>query len=275
MIGAVIGLCGLLSAQSRLDSAALEVAHNELLFSHSSVVKGRNAAFLEFFDDSCMIFNPLPVLAKPYYRSLPSRKTILTWKPSRIEIASSGDFAYSTGPWEIRPAKLTDTPVATGHYFSIWKKTSAGWKVFFDHGIGYPAAAVKEIRFSYLVPVERPGKDIQRLEKGLVAAEEKHCFDLKQGAIVSAYERYAANNILLQRGTKFPFDGKTVAIAEVKNDRRPDQIRQFGSSISNFGDLAVTYGISIAAEQDTSNYIRVWRYEKEWKIAVDILNSIK
>ncbi|MFA6456710.1 MAG: nuclear transport factor 2 family protein [Bacteroidota bacterium] len=271
---AVLGLCGLLSAQSPLDSVALDVAHHELLFSHTSVVKGRNAAFLEFFDDSCLILDPVPVLAKPVYRNLPPRKFILTWRPSRVEISSSGDFAYSTGPWEIRPARLTDTAVSYGHYFSIWRNTKKGWKVLFDHGISYSAAEVKQEGFTYLVPVGIPKKDVKNMKKELVAAEEKFRTAITRGSAVSAYEQFAANNILLQRGGKYPFNGKRSAVDEVANDRRPDRFSSDESTVSSTGDLGYSYGISVTAEKDTSNYIRVWRYENEWKIAVDIVNSI-
>jgi hypothetical protein len=48
-------------------------------------------------------------------------------------------MGVTTGPWEYRQKSLRDTPVAHGHFTTIWKKKDNGeWKAMMDMGISYP-----------------------------------------------------------------------------------------------------------------------------------------
>jgi ketosteroid isomerase-like protein len=263
-------------AQLSLDSIALDVAHNELLFSHTSVIKGRNDSFVEFFDDSCVMLDPFPVNGKQRFKNIPKSKTILTWKPSCVEISSGGDLAYSTGPWEIRPSKLTDAPIYVGDFFSIWKNTGAGWKVVFDHGVSYPKSEVKEEKFHYLIPavIRKESENTVDAIGQMMSVENKFIAERLKGSNSSAYGEYAAGNIRLIRNDKYPVTGKKAAIKRTADGERFTTYSSFDSKISHTGDLGYTYGIAVDGKKDTSIYIRVWRKEQGWKIAVDVMNPI-
>ena len=61
-------------------------------------------------------------------------------KPSKAEIAESGDLGYTLGKYEYTE-KTTDgeETKSNGYYVSIWKKNKDGsWKYVFDSGITAP-----------------------------------------------------------------------------------------------------------------------------------------
>ena len=45
--------------------------------------------------------------------------------------------------------------------------------------------------------------------------------------------------------------------------------------VASSGDFGFTYGFSVSAKNDSSSYIRVWRKEKEWEIAIAMLEPFK
>src|SRR5690242_1268194 len=60
----------------------------------------------------------------------------LTWKPVKIEVAASGDLAYSLGTWQLEGKDPKGNDVTqTGKYITVWKKQKDGsWKVVADTG---------------------------------------------------------------------------------------------------------------------------------------------
>src|SRR5262249_10247264 len=54
----------------------------------------------------------------------------LTWKPVRIDVAASGDLAYSVGTWHLEGKNPAgEWVVQTGKYMTAWKKQKDGsWK---------------------------------------------------------------------------------------------------------------------------------------------------
>ena len=64
------------------------------------------------------------------------RRTILNWHPHTVEVAASGDLAYTLGDFEINTKQADGSEqVSTGTYVSIWKKHEDGsWKVVVDAG---------------------------------------------------------------------------------------------------------------------------------------------
>jgi uncharacterized protein (TIGR02246 family) len=67
----------------------------------------------------------------------------LTWKPVKIDVAKSGDLAYSLGTWQLKGKNPKGEDVTqTGKYITVWKKQQDGsWKVEADTGTVDPPAA--------------------------------------------------------------------------------------------------------------------------------------
>ncbi len=64
----------------------------------------------------------------------------LTWKPSGGDLASSGDFGYTYGKWEVIK-KDGGKSLGHGFYATVWKKGADGaWKAELDIGNEAPDA---------------------------------------------------------------------------------------------------------------------------------------
>ena len=58
----------------------------------------------------------------------------ISWKTKEVEVAQSGDLAYSSGTYEVTLNDPTGTPVKDrGKYLEVWKKQADGtWKCVMD-----------------------------------------------------------------------------------------------------------------------------------------------
>ena len=58
----------------------------------------------------------------------------ISWKTTKVEVAKSGDIAYTTGTYELTMNDPTGKPINDhGKYVEVWKKQSDGkWKVVAD-----------------------------------------------------------------------------------------------------------------------------------------------
>jgi ketosteroid isomerase-like protein len=58
----------------------------------------------------------------------------IDWKPTRTEVARSGEMAYTTGSYRMGFPGPDGVPaIDTGKYVTVWKKQKDGsWKVFLD-----------------------------------------------------------------------------------------------------------------------------------------------
>jgi uncharacterized protein (TIGR02246 family) len=64
------------------------------------------------------------------------RETVLRWQPHTVEVAASGDLAYTIGDYQ-SSTTLPDGSIArvAGTYVSIWKRGEDGkWRVVVDSG---------------------------------------------------------------------------------------------------------------------------------------------
>jgi ketosteroid isomerase-like protein len=61
---------------------------------------------------------------------------ILKWQPVKVDVAASGDLAYTVGSWQLTGKNRKGEPISmTGKYMTVWKKQADGaWKVVADIG---------------------------------------------------------------------------------------------------------------------------------------------
>src|SRR4051794_5225553 len=72
----------------------------EKSFAAWSLAHGTKDAFLNFTDSLGLMFDKSrPVLARSFWQAREKRPGVLNWRPTYAEVAASGEFGYTTGPW--------------------------------------------------------------------------------------------------------------------------------------------------------------------------------
>ncbi|MDD8018973.1 MAG: nuclear transport factor 2 family protein [Bacteroidota bacterium] len=261
------------------DSSAQSLIQQELNFSDTAVSKGMKEAFLTFLDDESIIFRPLAINGKKSWSARPAPKGILSWHPTVVELSRSGDFGYTTGPWEFRKEKLSDEPVAYGHFFSVWKHESGTpWKVILDLGNSYHKEDFKKEEVQIIKPgsANRPIiLNADSSENQLRITEDLYIHACQNGNQTVGSDKFFADNVRVYRENHFPMSGKLESIDFLKKETCFQYVSVTGAHVSTAGDLGFVYGIAVSTSKDTSNFVRVWRKEQEWKIAIDILSPTK
>lgn len=113
----------------------------ERAFAADGAARGWVAAFRRAAAADAMTLSPDPVNAQENLARIEGDgATTLDWRPAYAGIASSGDFGFTTGPYQIR-----GRDGIVGHYFTVWRRQpDGGWKWIFDAGtsVADPGPAV-------------------------------------------------------------------------------------------------------------------------------------
>ena len=109
-------------------------------YSALSAEKGRNAAFLAFFDSAGVMLGPhhMPIeghsAISKRLLSHPDTTYTLTWEPTFAKIAQSGEIGYTYGFYKLTERK-TKKLLEEGTYTTFWQKNAKGeWKAVLDTG---------------------------------------------------------------------------------------------------------------------------------------------
>lgn len=247
----------------------------ERAFSKMSVEKGIQEAFLTFLADDAVIFRPEPVSGRQWYADHGGSQGTLSWEPTYVEIAGSGELAFSTGPYEYRGA--SGGPPTHGHFVSIWERKVVGWRVVLDHGISHAkpsAPAALEVH---------PISDVKKRDwEDAISA----LFDVDHGfaslatteAMSAAYKEHGAPDLRLYREGYLPVEGRDAAIAKLPQLPVLTGGDLEGAGVSRARDLAFSYGTGTLTDVGTgtrgpATYIRVWRKaddKDEWKMILEL-----
>jgi ketosteroid isomerase-like protein len=281
-------ITALLAASIAMAKAAApldELVRAERQFSATSVDKGMRDAFVEFLADEAVLFRPLPVDGKKLWTSRTSVPGTLIWEPSFAQVAASGDFGYTTGPWEFRPPASDSTgTVAHGHFISIWRRNGpdAPWRVAVDIGIQHdkPERGLGSgLRDSAAMPAQKARKD----DRADVAALDRQLSERTfVKGVGSAIADVAASDFILNRDGFQPALGIAPARAAFDSLKGGLRFDSRGGGIASSQDLGFTYGVThwfvggAEAPSDSGVYMHVWRREagKKWKLALAVENPL-
>jgi ketosteroid isomerase-like protein len=117
-------------------------------FSLKSEHDGMATAFIAFADSEVIKLNDgsFPIVGhqalSTHFSHLNDSLFTLTWKPLRVEVASSGDMGYTFGSWQLLSKDSADLVgrVKYGNYVSVWKyHKQQGWKFVLDAGTNTPS----------------------------------------------------------------------------------------------------------------------------------------
>lgn len=216
--------------------------------------------------------------AQDVWKARPAQpNTRLTWYPSLVDVAQSGDLAYTTGPWT---SLQNDKPQATGEYVTVWRKQPDGkWKFEVDMGIeriGTAPARAAFILQPHLAagpatPSTAPGFVLLDLDLKFAKAEA-----LKPGL---AYEQSLSTEARLFRPGLSMMQG-AAAIANMKNLDRPYEFTATTGYLAAAGDLGYVVGTLHRARagasqpEENGSYLHIWRREAVagWRLVLEIFN---
>lgn len=247
----------------------------ERAFAAQAQRDGERAAFLAYLSEDSLGYRATPVLARALWAAREEPAYRLEWGPSAAEIAGSGDFGYTFGPWKLTPDAPPDAAPAHGHFLSVWERDAQGeFRNVFDHGIEHGpvalatdatrrAAPTRSAAMTPLSPIERNG----RLQQ-LVLADAALAAALASDGGKSARATLLEPDIVWFRTGRAPFEGIAAAPDDgVVDARRPASLRMAAS-----GDLALSTGWN-GDDQRIVVYARLWRHDgRAWRLAVDYLD---
>lgn len=233
-------------------------------------------AFLSNLAEDGVVFNPGPVNGRALWEARPQNDALLAWEPVYAEVAASGDFGFTTGPWSYR-ADRTSAPVAFGHFVSIWKKDSDGaWRVALDIGIDHDReGAVPDL--AYRADVNPLGllKDARARaasHDALLGTDAAFAAAFTRGA-AGAFRDFGAGDVRRYRSGASPAVGID-AVARAAGEMGGGSASATTAVVAPSGDLGYTMGTR--GEPVAAYYVRIWRLDDDgrWRVALDIESPV-
>ncbi|MFI5234604.1 MAG: DUF4440 domain-containing protein [Gemmatimonadales bacterium] len=238
-----------LAQDSSFRNAALgSLVAAERAFAAMAGSSGTRTAFLANLADDGIVFGPRATNGKAYWRARPNRPSVLAWAPALADVSLDGDLGYTMGPWTFRPAR-DSAVVASGTFVTLWRRTSAGWRVALDLGISHDSAS------SWPTKVAFPIAPAARRSAGPAIRDYlRHLDSLGRGTANEA-------TTFLREGHP-PTRGHPAAV-----DR--GRLIPEGGAVATSGDLAYTFGA--VGSSGRESYLRIWRRERagHWLVVLD------
>jgi ketosteroid isomerase-like protein len=213
----------------------------------------------------------------------------LNWRPIYADVASSGDFGYTTGPWEITDNSPEKRPPGHGNFFSVWQKNAEGvWKVSVDLGVSNPApeALPQQWQSPAAVTVSAAqtygAADLMREKSALLQKDKIFSDAAAAQGLVAAYQSHLAEEARLLRTGHFPITDKKAMYAKLAERQGASSWRPLRADVARSLDLAYTMGAYAFEPSEPSAavqkgyYVRVWKKQADgdWKIVLDVENDL-
>ena len=246
-------------------------------FAAASRERGAKAAFLEVLDEESIVLQPGPTWGRAAWTANDDLPGTLDWAPDRAQISADGDLGFASGPWILEPRDPGGRRVE-GRYVTVWKKTAAGWHVWFDGGFGRKPAGAWEAR-------GQPALGPFACERGpAVPPGELQLQDLALSGIASGATHQQRLLARLDEAAwlfhKPAVEGAgTAATREAALAALPAALQYWpmGAGIASSGDLGYSYGLSApdpAASADAS-YVHIWcRHGDSWRLSLQLRSNL-
>lgn len=266
------------------SSALFQMREAERNFARASVMRGRNASFIENIADEAIIFaNGWLTNGKQFWKDQKVRPLVLRWEPEFMVIADSRDFGISTGPWEVQEYRPYTAPLATGYFLSVWKKQADGtWQVILDAGSTTPARTAYDHAFSFPAGDDKPVQHSKRVNvesarTELTEREKQFLTTWKTNPVPATYASFLAPHTRMQRQGHFPTTNADTIKAWIIQLHQTLTWEAVGSGAASSGDLGFTYGL-FEMQNDPKgskgHYVRIWKKQPadKWKIILEMMS---
>jgi ketosteroid isomerase-like protein len=281
----VASVTTLITAQGPIPADLGAMAETEREFARTATIKGWRDAFLDFFADDAIAFDPAATPAKDRLRKQPSKpfsEIELVWEPRLGDVAASGDLGWLTGPSTSINHTSEDKKPRHGCYLSIWRKQADGrWRVFIDVGADSPAPVPFAPGFTRIAIGGRyAGKDGKEAAgKSLVEADrELNARIAADGAARAIGTRVAASSRLHRPGFT-PIAGADAIAAWLNEHSTTAEARDSAAEAAASGDFGYSYGtFDVKAPKPQSGaYVRIWNRDASgrWWLMVDVAQPVR
>jgi ketosteroid isomerase-like protein len=277
---------GVAAPQGSLHGDLASLIAAEKAFAAASERQGTREAFLAYLADNAVLFRPHPVSGRKWMQDHPDQSGLLTWRPAFADISRSGDFGYTTGPYELRRERTDKQPFRTGSFVSVWRRQADGrWKVLIDTGIVYPQAGTPPKVGTATSNVKLPPKVAAQPDDKSDAAEREALMELDRAFAKEVARRGGAafldrlsDDARLLRTNHFPMVSRREIRAYLAAQQGVFGWRPAGAEVSGAGDLGYTYGLAeylakgADAQAEYSNYLRIWKRQPggRWSVVLDV-----
>ena len=255
------------------------IADTERAFARKAADTSIHAAFVEFFADEAVNFDPEPGPARERMRRRPDafpKDLHMVWEPRVGDVAGSGDLGYLTGPVELtRPGQ----PVRHGTYFSVWKQQPNGdYRVILDIGssfAGKPEFPPSFVRSAAVAAYK--GTDSRAdAEASLMAADKALGTTLAAKGAATAYAAVLHPAARVYRPGHPSMTTRESALEWMRTHVAAMTSAPLKSETAASRDLGYTWGSWTATDAGGTStrgyYVRVWTRAADatWQLAADV-----
>lgn len=278
-LGMFMGIMG----YAQLPAPVQEVVNAENRFAATSKEKSTRAAFLSSLAEEGIVFSQgNPTNGQALWTQRPENNALLFWWPVFADVSSSGDFGYTTGPFEVSPDRSNPVPSGFGYYSSVWKKNDRGeWKVAIDMGIGFPK---KEVATHALRTSTTSSKNLSAInysvaKNELLALDTDYAASLNKASQTFEKRRLSAEARIHRTGN-WPYTTPE-AIQTIDERDKKFLFEHLGGDVATSGDMGYCYGkVTVSVSENGQprelnlNYLRIWKKEgNEWRIVLDVIGG--
>lgn len=264
-----LGACA--SAPSAEAPSAAPVIAAERAFAADAAQRGWAAAFRRYAAADAITLSPDPVNAHEQLATVEGDgETTLDWRPAYAGVARSGDFGFTTGPFQFRGREGI-----VGHYFTVWKRQPNGdWKWIFDAGtdVRDPGPAVAADAVIPTLPVAEAGLSSAQAAIEAVREIETHIHRARPDPRAQLIRRLA-EDVRLNRPGLAPAVGREAATQAAEATALSSSDESIRIDASAAGDMVFVLGGTSWADggsQREGYYARIWQHRPEgWRIVFD------
>lgn len=252
------------SFAQKTDGSTKSLVTAEKEFAATAMNEGVKTAFNKNSSATAIVFRPNPVNASTFYATQSDDKN-LSWKPVYAKVSRSGDFGFTTGPYEFDGKQKV-----YGQYLSIWKAENGNWKLAIDIGTAHNKS-INQVTPQFIepkdhiVPPKSTNEKTVKAGKEIILSTEKTLNATLKSYGSAAFSGFLdANARLLFPGNE-PIIGKDKILAFYNSMVDKMNLKPTLADKATGGDLAYTYGVATidykADLRESFNYVFI--YEKK------------
>lgn len=242
----------------------------ERAFAADAAERGWVAAFRRAAAADAITLSPDPVNAQENLARIEGDgETTLDWRPAFAGIARSGDFGFTTGPYQFR-----GRDGIVGHYFTVWRRQpDGGWKWIFDTGTGVRDAG-PAIAIDADIPTLPVALQGARSAEAAIAEVAQIEVQISSGGALpnEALARRLAEDARVNRPGAPPAVGRAAAAELVVADGGV-AYRGLRREASSGGDMVFSLGEARDRRDGAERlryYARIWQRQPEgWRLVFD------